>query len=202
MRTNQKTKKLVTLGLLTAVLLLLSCTPLGYLKLGIIEITLNVIPLAVAAVALGAEGGAVIGAVFGLTSFLQCIGIGGSSAFGAALFNINPIFTFVLCLVPRVLDGAVSGYAFTVMGKKMNKTLACAITGFLAAFVNTLLFVGGVILLFGNSEYIQQMRNGADIITFICAFVGINAVFEMLASTVITSAVGKAMVKMNILHIA
>ena len=79
-KNREKLTKLVLLGLLTAILLVLSYTPLGYLRLGGIEITFNVIPVAVAAIALGISGGAAVGAVFGLTSFLQCVQ--GTSAFG------------------------------------------------------------------------------------------------------------------------
>lgn len=203
MKTNQKTKTLVTLGLLTAVLLLLSCTPLGYLKTGLFEITLNVIPLGIAAIVMGAKGGAIIGGIFGLTSFLQCIGIGGASPLGATLFGINPILTFILCFVPRVLDGFLTGYVFTLMHKKnVNTTLCCVVAGFLAAFLNTLFFVSSLLLLFGNTEYIQGLINGRNIIIFACTFVGVNAIFEIIASTVLTSAIGKAMTKMNLIHTA
>ena len=95
MKKTFNTKQLTTLGLLTAVLLLMAYTPLGYLNIGPLAITLNIIPVALAAVTLGPAGGAIIGAVFGLTSFLQCIGVGGTSAMGALLFDINPFFAFV-----------------------------------------------------------------------------------------------------------
>ena len=45
---------LFVLALLIAILLLMSMTPLGYLNIGPLAITLNVVPLAVAAVALWA----------------------------------------------------------------------------------------------------------------------------------------------------
>lgn len=80
MNTTNNTSKLVILGLMTGILLLMAYTPLGYLNIGPLAITFNVIPVAIAAITLGPAGGAAIGAVFGMTSFLQCIGIGGSSA--------------------------------------------------------------------------------------------------------------------------
>lgn len=89
MNTTNNTSKLVILGLMTGILLLMAYTPLGYLNIGPLAITFNVIPVATRAITLGPAGGAAIGAVFGMTSFLQCIGIGGSSAMGAMLFSIN-----------------------------------------------------------------------------------------------------------------
>ena len=47
------TKNLVLMGLLTAVLLVMCYTPLGYLNIGVLAITLNTIPVAIAAYALG-----------------------------------------------------------------------------------------------------------------------------------------------------
>lgn len=86
MKTQTKTTQLTILGLMTAVLLLMAYTPLGYLNIGPLAITFNVIPVAICAITLGPAGGAAAGAVFGLTSFLQCIGVGGTSAMGAVLF--------------------------------------------------------------------------------------------------------------------
>ena len=76
------TAQLTLLGLMAAILLLMAYTPLGYLNIGPLAISFNVIPVAISAVVLGPVGGAVASAIFGLTSFLQCIGVGGSSAMG------------------------------------------------------------------------------------------------------------------------
>ena len=87
MKTTKKftTSQLTMLGLMSGILLLMAYTPLGYLNIGPLAISFNVIPVAVSAVVLGPTGGAIAGANFGLTSFGQCIGIGGTSAMGAML---------------------------------------------------------------------------------------------------------------------
>ena len=192
---SKGTKTLVTLGLITAILLLMAFTPLGYLNIGPLAITLNVIPVAIAAITLGPAGGAAAGAVFGLTSFLQCIGIGGTSAMGATLFQIQPVLAFIQRFVPRLLDGLLLGYIYRGVRKKLPTFAECAVTGFFSAFLNTLFFMTSLVLLFGNTEYVQGLIGGRNIIVFICAFVGINAVFEMIASTLITGAVGTALKK-------
>lgn len=186
-------QQLVVLGLLAAVMLVLTTTSLGYIKIGLLEITLNVVPMGIAAVALGPVGGGVIGGVFGITSFLQCIGIGGSSAMGVALFEISPILTFILCFVTRVLTGVIIGFLHRLMTKGLGKKIPCFVTGFLAAFFNTLLFMGTLVLLFGKTDYLQELIAGRNILVFICAFVGVNAITEMVASTLITGAVGAAL---------
>lgn len=190
MKTKLTTSQLTVLGLMAAVLLLMAYTPLGYLNIGPLAITFNVIPVAISAIVLGPAGGAAAGAIFGLTSFLQCIGVGGTSAMGAMLFSINPVFAFLQRFLPRVLDGLLLGYIFSGMKKRTNIYLSCAVTGFFSAFLNTAFFMTALVLLFGNTEYIQEMIGGRNIIVFICTFVGINAVCEMIVSTVVTAAVG------------
>lgn len=110
MKNLSRTMQLTILGLMTGVLLLMAYTPLGYLNIGPLAITFNMIPVAICAITLGPVGGAIAGGVFGLTSFLQCIGVGGTSAMGAVLFGINPFLTFIQRFVPRLLDGLLIGF--------------------------------------------------------------------------------------------
>lgn len=204
MKTTKKftTSQLTMLGLMSGILLLMAYTPLGYLNIGPLAISFNVIPVAVSAVVLGPTGGAIAGAIFGLTSFGQCIGIGGTSAMGAMLFSINPLLAFLQRFLPRLLDGFCIGYIFRFMRKKTNIYVSCAVTGFFSAFLNTLFFMTALIGMFGNTSYIKEMIGGQNVILFCCAFVGINAVCEMVSSTVITGAVGAALFRAHLLPAA
>ncbi|MBQ8539755.1 MAG: ECF transporter S component [Ruminococcus sp.] len=195
---HNKTTSLVLLGLLCAIMIILSCTPLGYLNVGMLAITFNVIPVAIAAIVLGPKGGGVIGALFGITSFLQCIGIGGSSALGVICFEINPIFAFIQRFVPRLLVGILLGFIYNFLSKKIKRqSVVCAVIGFLAAFLNTVFFMTALVLLYGNTPELQGMIAGQNIFVWICTFVGINAVFEMIASTLITTPIGTALLKLK-----
>ena len=79
------TKYLVEMALLVAIILIMAFTPIGYIRTAGLEITLIVVPVAVGAVTLGPAAGAILGGVFGITSFIQCFGM---SPFGAYL----PVF--------------------------------------------------------------------------------------------------------------
>ena len=96
---------LTLLALLTALLVVLGMVnipqPAG------LSITFNMIPVAIAAIAMGVPGGAVIGGAFGLISFLQCVGLIGYSAMGAALVNISPVLMFIQRFVSRLLVGVL-----------------------------------------------------------------------------------------------
>jgi len=182
-------KSLVLLGLMTAILIVFSFTPIGTIPIGPLSITLNIIPVAIAAVALGPAGGAAMGAVFGILSFLQCIGIGIPSGMGATLFGISPFLAFVQRFIPRVLDGLLVGLIFRWCDKGFGHGPAGFIAGFCSAFLNTLFFMSALIA-------------GRNVVVFICAFVGVNAVVEMVVSTLITGGVCAALYKARLLPLA
>lgn len=193
MKKSLNTRRMVTLAMLSAILLMMSFTPLGYLNVGPLAISLNMIPVGIAAMALGCGGGAFLGAVFGITSFLQCMGIGGTSAMGVILFEISPVLAFIQRFVPRLLAGFLSGLVYSGMKKLTNSTVAGFVTGFCAALLNTVLFMLSLVLCFGHTQYIQELIGGRNIILFICTFVGFNAVVEMFATTAVVGVVGRVM---------
>ena len=199
MNKKPNTRALAILGLMTALLLLFSFTPIGTIPIGPLSITLNVIPIAIAAIALGPKGGLAMGCVFGLLSFLQCLGVGVPSGMGAILFSISPALAFLQRFVPRALDGFLVGLIFRLCEKKLGHIPACFIAGFFSAFLNTAFFMSALVLLFGHTEYVQGLMNGRSFLVFVCAFVGVNAVVEMIASTVISGFVGSALYHAKIL---
>lgn len=189
------TREMVTTAMLCAILLIMSFTPLGYLNIGPLAISFNMIPVAIGAIALGPVGGMILGGMFGITSFLQCLGIGGTSAMGVILFEINPFLAFIQRFLPRILAGFLSGLIYLGVKKVANSTVACFITGFCAALLNTVLFMSALVILFGNTEYVQSLIAGRNVIVFICAFVGFNALVEMIAASAIVGVVGKVLSK-------
>jgi uncharacterized membrane protein len=189
------TREMVSTAMLCAILLVMSFTPLGYLNIGPLAISFNMIPVAIGAIALGPVGGLILGGVFGITSFLQCLGIGGTSPMGVILFEIDPFLAFIQRFIPRLLAGLISGFVFKGIKKLINPTFACFATGFSAALLNTVLFMSALVLLFGNTDYVRGLIGGRNVILFICAFVGINAVVEMVACSLLVGVVGKVLAK-------
>ena len=190
---NLSNRDFVLLALLVAVLIVL-----GYVNIpqpAGLSITFNMIPVAIAAIVIGPMGGAIIGGAFGLISFLQCFGICGFSGMGAALAAVNPFLAFVQRFFPRLIDGLLLGYIYRLLRPRCNVYASCAITGFFAAFLNTLLFMTSLVWLFGKTEYMQSSMAGRGMLSYIVAAVGINGLVEMLVSTVLTGAVGSALEK-------
>ena len=191
--------RLTQLSVLVALLLIFGFTSIGYIKIGVIEITLNIIPVAIGAIVLGPSAGAICGAVFGLTSFWQAVS--GMSAFGAMLVNVSPALTLILCLVPRVLEGLLTVLIFKGLSKVCkNNSVPCAVSGLCCPLLNTLLFVGGFILLFGQTDVFGALYGqsaATNIVSFFAWFVGLNGVVEAIAGFVIASAVSKALLTAN-----
>ena len=129
---STKTIKMAQMAILIAVVLIMAFTPLGYLKTAGLEISLITIPVAIGAMVIGPGAGAILGAVFGVTSFYQCFGM---SAFGAVLLGINPIYTFLVCVPTRILTGYLAGVLFKGFIKMDKNNTACYfVGGFITAF--------------------------------------------------------------------
>ncbi len=204
MKTISKNKaNYVTLmGILAIVLVIFSATPIGSIPIGALCITLNVIPVAIAGVILGRLGGSIMGGVFGLLSFLQCFGIGVPSSFGAILLENNVFFTFIVCVVSRILAGFLTGFVKNLLRKKLNPYVVPLITGFSAALLNTLFFMTSLVLLFGQTDYLQHMMGEQNVFIFICNFVGINAVVEMFTATAVTGIICTALYKSKFIDVS
>ena len=190
--------RMTLLAMLVAILIVLAFVnipmPMG------LSITFNMIPVAIAVMAMGMPGGLIIGGAFGLISFLQCFGIFGSSALGAALVNYSPFLMFVQRFVSRVLVGALTALVWSGM-KKTSAPLYIrgAVTGFSAAFFNTLFFMSLLVLLFGNTPQLADKIAAKGVIMYIITSVGINAVVEMVVAALVTGAAGVALKKARLL---
>lgn len=187
-----KTLMLTQNAVLASIVVLMAFTPIGYLRIGAVEMTFIMIPVAVGAITLGEKSGAFLGLVFGVSSFIQCFGM---SPFGAALLQINPIFTLIMCLVPRVLMGYLCGVIYKLLAKA-KKGIAVIIASFSAPVINTILFIASLMIFFGKTDFIMGMRAGTEnLMAFLIAFVGLNGVMEIVTTTLIAPPVALAVEK-------
>ena len=197
---NSKTKTIALLGILTGIIILMAFTPVGYLRLAAVSISFLMIPVAVGSIAKGPLAGAALGTVFGITSFVQCFGM---DAFGTYLASKNVFFTFIMCIVCRALAGLCAGFIYKLITKlTKNVVVRSSLTGLSAALFNTIFFVSALILLFGKTVVSEATGLSAEL-TFFALFgtiVGINAIFEAIASFIVTGAVGTALFKAKLIE--
>ena len=184
---KQKTARLTVMGMLVALEVILAFTPLGYLKIGLLSITFMTIPIIIGGVTSGVTVGTVLGLVFGITSFVQCFGM---DAFGTALMQISPLGTFITCVVTRTLMGCLCGLIYKGMSKtKLPEVLQCGVAAFSAPFLNTLFFMACLLGFFWNTDYIQSIAAGKNLLAFLAALVGVNGIVEWVVCTVVGTAV-------------
>lgn len=193
---EKKVVKMAQMAVLTAIILIMAFTPLGYLRTGGLEISLITIPVVIGAMITGPAAGAFLGGVFGITSFYQCFGM---SPFGAMLLSINPFLTFCVCVPTRILMGYLTGILFRAYQKAdRTHTVSYFAGGLTGAFLNTLFFMSILILCFWNTDYLQSLNEsmgGLNPFAFVFAFIGINGLFELPASCVAGGIISKALSK-------
>lgn len=189
---NKHLLAMVKLAMLVALLMIFCFTPIGFLKIGIVEITFNMIPVVIGAIVIGPAAGAFLGALFGAASFWQCFG---QSTFGTLLFGVNPFFTVLICFVPRILAGLLPGLIFRAMTKKKDNIAAYFVSAAVGSLTNTVLFVGGFCLLFKDTMLGMASDNRLSPLAFIATAFLLNAAVELVANTAIVAAVSKAVTK-------
>jgi uncharacterized membrane protein len=186
---NTKVLYMVKVSLLLAVILLMSLTPLGYLRVGPMEITFLCVPVAVGAVLLGPSAGAVLGLAFGVTSFIKAVT---DPLFGVIVLD-SPWLAALVCIVPRVIIGPAAAFVPRFL-LKIDKTriFAYAAAGLVCSLLNTVLFLSGIIFVLGG---LLTRLAGMPAEMVVTVFVGVgvaNGLPEAAAATLLTAAVCKA----------
>lgn len=181
-RARSKTLQMAQLAILLAILLIMAFTPLGYLKIGPLSVSFLTLPVAIGAVILGPKAAIILGAAFGLTSFYQCLGM---DALGVALMGVSPVRTFIMCFVPRVLIGVITGYLYQLL-KYKNDKVATAVTCLAAPIVNTVFFLGTMVLFFGQTPVLQQFG------TTVWAILSVMGIANVIPETLVCLLAGTA----------
>lgn len=197
MNNKQKTQKLVLAAVFTALIIVMSFTPLGYLRIGFVSISFMTIPVALGAILLGPVYGAYFGLLFGITSFIQCFT---GDLFGAMLVGISPVFTAVMCIIPRTLIGLLCGLIFLGIKKASKNDIGAFLTSSLSApLINTLLFMGSMMLFFYNNPAFHTGLEGlgitgyTNIFSLLWIMIGTNGIIEFFVCGIVSFALSKSL---------
>ncbi len=186
---------LTQISLLIAIEVLLAYTPLGYLKIGPLSLSFLSVPVAIGACVLGPTAGAILGGVFGITSYINAVT--GQSIMTYAMFQINPFTCAITCILSRVVMGYLTGLIFTLVQKIDKTAVVRYITASVSApLLNTVLFMGCIVLFFYQSDYVQNKvaeLGAANPFMFVVSLVGIQGAIEVLVCGIVATAVSKAL---------
>lgn len=192
MKNKTNIRRMTQLALLLALLLVMNYTPLGYLPIGPLSLSLLTIPVAIGAMVLGPGAGAFLGAAFGATSFLSAME--GKSAMGAALFAASPARSFVVCVVARILCGLLAGLLYRGVTKLLpGKTKTCCLIGGVATPVlNTIFFMGFLVALYYDNAFVQGLvtkLGASNPFMFVVLLVGVQGLVEAAVCCLVAAAV-------------
>ena len=183
-------KYLAQLALLVAVELVMKITGLGSVPIGPIYMSFLTLPVAIGAILMGPLAGAILGGVFGIASFIDAVS--GASAMGGVLFQ-----TFVLCVITRILMGACAGIIFKAINKVLkDRTIAYSIGSISAPLLNTLFFMGFLVIAFYDTDYIQKLAHtigATNPLTFVITLVGLQGLIEAVTCCILGTVVSKAL---------
>jgi len=176
---NTKTRKLTITALLVALTFLLGLTPIGYIPIPPISMTLLCLPVIIGTIMEGLGAGIWISLAFGLTSLFQALGITlVPSPLGTFLLEISVVRTIIVVFVPRLLIPVVVWIVHkAITGEsKVRQRVATGIAAFAGSITNTILFLGALYLLFLPELETLAAAFGATPETFGGVLVGIGAI--------------------------
>ena len=201
-------QSLAVLAMFTAILFLLTFTPIGMIDLPIIKATVLHVPVIIGALLLGPKKGAFLGGMFGLASLLKNTLVPNLSSF--AFSPLIPVpgldrgspWALVVCFVPRILVGVTPWLVYTLPRRRGSVLQAgsMALSAVVGAFTNTALVMGLIALLFRDAYAAAQGIPAEAVLGFILGIVAANGVPEAIVAAILVPAVcipmGKAL-KLN-----
>ncbi|AEB73942.1 ECF transporter S component [Lentilactobacillus buchneri] len=182
MPVKKNTLRLNMLAMFIAIILLQTSIPLiGYIPIGPLEITIIPMTVVVATVLLGTVDGAIIGGVWGLTTFVRAF-VWPTSPLAAIVF-VNPIIS----VIPRIMIGVVAGMTYTYLKKHLKSQAASiSVSAVLGSLTNTVLVLGLIYLFYKAKAPQLYQINIKELLPYLLGVVGTNGVPEAIFSGIVT----------------
>lgn len=183
---NTKIKKMVTLSLLTAIVVVLQLTA-GMLPTlpGGAQLSFVLIPIVLGAALYGPGSGAFLGAVFGLLAFY--FSVIGADKIGFAIFSVSPIGCFAICVGKSAIAGLIAGLIYKLLANK-NGYIAMLCASITCPVLNTGFFMGSVILFFRNTLFESAPDTFIPIASVLSIILLFNAIPELLINIIFSPA--------------
>ena len=184
--------KLAVTGIFGALSVILSLTPLGYIQIGLLAITVMHIPAILATLIAGLVPGMGTGLIFGLTSLIRAAVTGSSPFFVTPLVSVLPrmCFPVFVWLIYKGLSCI-----------KCPKIIGGSIAAGLGTFIHTVLVMGAIYIIYLD-QYLPKVAEklqarGFDVASLkgfklFAAIIGLteatNGLWEIAGAVIITAA--------------
>jgi uncharacterized membrane protein len=133
------TRQITTIGMLSAISIILGVTRLGFIPIPPVNATIMHVPVIIGAILEGPVVGAMIGLIFGVFSIIQAITAPNILSFAF----INPLVS----VLPRVLIGITSYYVYKGIFVK-NEAFKVGLGAAIGSLTNTVGVLGMIYLLY------------------------------------------------------
>lgn len=189
---SPKTVTLTQLALFSALIILLTFTPLGYIPVGSLSATIIHIPVIIGAIVLGTKYGAVLGGIMGIFSLIRAAVM---PATPLDVLFLNPLVS----VFPRILIGLAASSIFiwlqkSFMNKKFSTPIAIGISAAVATIVNTVTVLGLLALLYSD----QLQLDGTSVLSFVFgSVIAVNGIIEIVSAVALSIPIGMALLKLK-----
>ena len=186
MNQRQSIQRITRLGIMIAVIFLMTFVPnIGYIQTGLLSITTIHIPVIVGSAILGPVGGLVLGATWGITSFLKVLSMPGTVA--TAIF-LNPMVS----IFPRILVGLIISYSTIGLGKLIkNRDIKYALVAAIGTLSNTVLVLSSMFI-FAQGGVLSFNQAFSVILTVI---ISTNGLFQLISAIILVPIIIRAVSK-------
>lgn len=200
---NKKIFIMTQFAILLAIEALFCFTPLGSLPIGPIVATLALIPVVITAILLGPKLGTVMGFITGAFSLIVWTFMPPNPA---TAFAFSPFYSLgefkgnfgslLICFVPRILAGTVTGLVNKAMLKRNPKkeVLSYTVSAVAGSLLHTFGVLGGIILFF-SGQY--ETVFGEAILVLAGTTVLTNGIPEAIIAALAAAAICKPLNSLN-----
>ena len=199
MKLNKQSREIAILAMFAAIIFILAFTPLGFIRLPLINATIIHIPVIIGSIMIGPKYGAILGLMFGLTSFINntmapnpLISFVFTPFFPVPGRDSGSLLALLICFGPRMLVGVVPWYVYNGLNrilKTKSKILNLAIAGVAGSLTNTLLVMHLIFFLFRDSYAQVRDLPIEAVYGVILGIIAMNGVPEAIIAGVVTAAV-------------
>lgn len=172
--------QITTLALFIGLIVMMTFVPnLGYIQIGTLSITTLHIPVIIGSALMGPLGGLVLGATWGITSFIK-VYTTVVNPIEFALFS-NPFIS----IVPRILVGLIVAYGYTLLKGIQKPVIRHSLIALVGTLSNTILVLGAIGLF--SNDILFPMNSTVSVI--VITILSTNGLVEIISAMILVPAV-------------
>ncbi len=187
------TKIMVQMALMISIVIVMGMTPIGFIRIPPISITMLHLPVIVGSIVLGPLCGGILGLTFGLVSMWNAIinplpppSLSWMLSPFASGYPLQSIF---ICLAPRIALGILPALLMRLFDrKKTANRLSIGFSAGISTIAHTFMFLG-CINLFPSEEVFMP------IMSIVKTVAGLNGSLEFVAAITVSVAICKSLIK-------